>query len=48
MFLVPADRPGIRLIRHVTTMDKSMLGGHCEHRGSLARRAVRRYGRVES
>ena len=30
MFLVPADRPGIRLIRHVTTMDKSMLGGHCE------------------
>jgi acyl-CoA dehydrogenase len=30
MFLMPADRPGIRLIRHVTTMDKSMLGGHCE------------------
>ncbi|MCO8274282.1 acyl-CoA dehydrogenase family protein [Actinoplanes sp. TRM 88003] len=30
MFLVPADRPGIHLIRHVTTMDKSMLGGHCE------------------
>nr|WP_221374845.1 acyl-CoA dehydrogenase family protein [Actinoplanes polyasparticus] len=30
MFLVPADRPGIRLVRHVTTMDKSMLGGHCE------------------
>jgi len=30
MFLLPADRPGIHLIRHVTTMDKSMLGGHCE------------------
>jgi acyl-CoA dehydrogenase len=30
MFLVPADRTGIRLIRHVTTMDKSMLGGNCE------------------
>lgn len=30
MFLVPADRPGIALIRHVSTMDKSMLGGHCE------------------
>jgi acyl-CoA dehydrogenase len=30
MFVLPADRPGIRLIRHVTTMDKSMLGGHCE------------------
>jgi alkylation response protein AidB-like acyl-CoA dehydrogenase len=30
MFLMPADRPGIQLIRHVTTMDKSMLGGHCE------------------
>ncbi|MBL7252999.1 acyl-CoA dehydrogenase family protein [Paractinoplanes lichenicola] len=30
MFLMAADRPGIRLVRHVTTMDKSMLGGHCE------------------
>ncbi len=30
MFLIPADRPGIRLVRHVTTMDRSMLGGHCE------------------
>jgi acyl-CoA dehydrogenase len=30
MFLMPADRAGIGLIRHVTTMDKSMLGGHCE------------------
>jgi alkylation response protein AidB-like acyl-CoA dehydrogenase len=30
MFLVPAGRDGIRVVRHVTTMDKSMLGGHCE------------------
>ncbi|MDG4830646.1 acyl-CoA dehydrogenase family protein [Solwaraspora sp. WMMD1047] len=30
MFLVPADRPGIRVVRHVATMDRSMLGGHCE------------------
>jgi acyl-CoA dehydrogenase len=30
MFLVSGDRAGIRLVRHVTTMDKSMLGGHCE------------------
>ncbi|GIJ79936.1 Acyl-CoA dehydrogenase [Micromonospora phaseoli] len=30
MFLVPADRTGIRVIRHVNTMDRSMLGGHCE------------------
>jgi alkylation response protein AidB-like acyl-CoA dehydrogenase len=30
MFLVPADRPGIRVTRHVATMDRSMLGGHCE------------------
>jgi acyl-CoA dehydrogenase len=30
MFLIPADRPGIRVIRHVSTMDRSMLGGHCE------------------
>ena len=30
MFLVPADRAGIRVVRHVRTMDRSMLGGHCE------------------
>ncbi len=30
MFLVPADRAGIRVVRHVHTMDRSMLGGHCE------------------
>ncbi|WP_211340886.1 acyl-CoA dehydrogenase family protein [Xylanimonas allomyrinae] len=32
MFLVPADRAGIEVVRHVTTMDASMLGGHCELR----------------
>ncbi|MDY7088223.1 MAG: acyl-CoA dehydrogenase family protein [Actinomycetota bacterium] len=30
MFLIPADAPGVHLDRHVSTMDKSMLGGHCE------------------
>ena len=30
MFLAPADRTGIELVRHIGTMDKSMLGGHCE------------------
>lgn len=30
MFLVPAEREGIRVVRHVRTMDRSMLGGHCE------------------
>jgi acyl-CoA dehydrogenase len=30
MFLVPADRAGIQITRHVPTMDRSMIGGHCE------------------
>ena len=30
MFLVPADAPGVDLVRHVGTQDRSMLGGHCE------------------
>ncbi|MGH3349808.1 MAG: acyl-CoA dehydrogenase family protein [Nocardioides sp.] len=30
MFLVPADTPGVNLVRHVGTQDRSMLGGHCE------------------
>lgn len=30
MFLAPADRAGITVDRHVSTMDRSMLGGHCE------------------
>jgi acyl-CoA dehydrogenase len=30
MFLTPADAPGIRVGRHIDTLDKSMIGGHCE------------------
>jgi acyl-CoA dehydrogenase len=30
MLLAPAETPGITVGRHVGTMDKSMLGGHCE------------------
>jgi alkylation response protein AidB-like acyl-CoA dehydrogenase len=30
MFLAPASAPGITLDRHVGTMDRSMIGGHCE------------------
>lgn len=30
MFLAPADSPGIRVGRHIDTLDRSMLGGHCE------------------
>ncbi|MGY0390647.1 acyl-CoA dehydrogenase family protein [Nocardioides sp. WG-D5] len=30
MFLTPAARPEIQVVRHIGTMDKSMLGGHCE------------------
>ncbi len=30
MFLVAADAPGVDLVRHVGTQDRSMLGGHCE------------------
>jgi len=30
MFLAPGDAPGIRVVRHVGTSDRSMLGGHCE------------------
>ncbi len=30
MFLVPAARAGIEVIRHIGTTDRSMLGGHCE------------------
>ncbi len=30
MFLVPAKRKGLRIVRHIRTMDRSMLGGHCE------------------
>jgi alkylation response protein AidB-like acyl-CoA dehydrogenase len=30
MFLAPMTAPGIAVERHVATMDRSMLGGHCE------------------
>ncbi|MCP2319335.1 hypothetical protein APR12_004702 [Nocardia amikacinitolerans] len=30
MFLASGDAPGIRLVRHIDTLDKSMIGGHCE------------------
>jgi acyl-CoA dehydrogenase len=30
MFLAPATAPGIRVGRHIGTMDRSMIGGHCE------------------
>ncbi|MGS2810354.1 acyl-CoA dehydrogenase family protein [Nocardia sp. MW-W600-9] len=30
MFLAPADTAGIRVGRHIDTLDRSMLGGHCE------------------
>ncbi|MBJ8348303.1 acyl-CoA dehydrogenase family protein [Antrihabitans sp. YC2-6] len=30
MFLAPTDTPGIRVGRHIGTLDKSMIGGHCE------------------
>jgi acyl-CoA dehydrogenase len=30
MFLAPAETPGITIVRHIGTVDRSMLGGHCE------------------
>ncbi|OAK56230.1 acyl-CoA dehydrogenase family protein [Rhodococcoides kyotonense] len=30
MFLAPATTPGIAVTRHISTLDKSMIGGHCE------------------
>jgi acyl-CoA dehydrogenase len=30
MFLAPAKAPGVEVLRHINTVDKSMLGGHCE------------------
>ena len=30
MFLAPGDTPGISVDRHVHTIDKAMIGGHCE------------------
>lgn len=30
MFLAPADTVGIKVGRHIGTLDKAMIGGHCE------------------
>ncbi|MFZ2175833.1 MAG: acyl-CoA dehydrogenase family protein [Rhodococcus sp. (in: high G+C Gram-positive bacteria)] len=30
MFLSPADAPGLKVGRHIDTLDKAMIGGHCE------------------
>lgn len=30
MFLAPAGTSGIRIQRHISTLDRSMIGGHCE------------------
>ncbi|SEK91347.1 acyl-CoA dehydrogenase family protein [Rhodococcus maanshanensis] len=30
MFLAPADSQGIRVGRHIDTLDRAMIGGHCE------------------
>ncbi len=30
MFLVDADSPGVKVVRHIDTLDQAMIGGHCE------------------
>jgi acyl-CoA dehydrogenase len=30
MFLVGGDNPGLKLVRHIETLDESLYGGHCE------------------
>ena len=30
MFLVPSSSPGLQVGRHIGTLDRSMVGGHCE------------------
>ncbi|MER7002824.1 acyl-CoA dehydrogenase family protein [Dactylosporangium sp. NPDC000555] len=30
MFLAPAGTPGVEVVRHIGTVDRSMIGGHCE------------------
>jgi acyl-CoA dehydrogenase len=30
MFLVGAANPGMRIVRHIDTLDESLFGGHCE------------------
>ena len=30
MFLIDADAPGLRITRHIDTLDEGFFGGHCE------------------
>lgn len=30
MLLMPAETEGLEVVRHVGTVDRSMVGGHCE------------------
>jgi len=30
MFLIDADAPGLRIVRHIETLDQGFFGGHCE------------------
>ncbi len=30
MFLVDADNPGMKIVRHIDTLDEAFFGGHCE------------------
>ncbi|MYQ30621.1 acyl-CoA dehydrogenase family protein [Streptomyces sp. SID4956] len=30
MFLVDADNPGLKVVRHINTLDEALYGGHCE------------------
>ncbi|QKZ16030.1 acyl-CoA dehydrogenase family protein [Streptomyces chartreusis] len=30
MFLVDAENPGMKIIRHIETLDEALFGGHCE------------------
>jgi len=30
MFLIDADTPGLRIVRHIDTLDEGFFGGHCE------------------
>ncbi|GAA3983841.1 acyl-CoA dehydrogenase [Thermobifida alba] len=30
MFLIDADNPGMRIVRHIDSLDRGFVGGHCE------------------
>jgi len=34
MYLVDADNPGMKVVRHIETLEESLYGGHCEVVGS--------------